>query len=227
MGHRQARLIDHAIAEQEEVKIERPASPPRRAGPITSAFDLDRLRASLKVRDRYQMKIDGFIDSAVLVPIYVEPGQAPRFIFTLRHADLPSHAGQISFPGGRRDPGDVDLHSTAIRETQEEIGVPPEAIEVIGMLDDIPSPARFMITPVVGIVHGPVVITPSEREVAEVFTMTLDQLRAPDCYRTDGTRQFRDVLYIMHEYHYEGRRIWGATARMLYQTLEALGMQAP
>jgi 8-oxo-dGTP pyrophosphatase MutT (NUDIX family) len=156
----------------------------------------------------------------VLVPLIVEPGQAPRLVFTVRHADLPSHPGQISFPGGKRETGDRDLVHTALREANEELGIPETRVEPLGLLDDIPSPYKYMITPVVALVRGPIEFQPSTREVAEVFSCTLERLRAPGCYVSGGTRMFFDVPYQMHEYHYESHRIWGATARMVHQLLE-------
>ncbi len=159
----------------------------------------------------------------MLVPILSQPGLSDRLIFTVRRADLSTHAGQISFPGGKRDSLDVDAAGTAIRETSEELGIEPGAVEVLGLLDDVPTPTGFVITPVVARVDGPVELHPSSDEVALVFCSPLDELRRPDRYRHAGERTFLGVTYVMHEYQFEEHRIWGATARIVHQLLGALG----
>jgi 8-oxo-dGTP pyrophosphatase MutT (NUDIX family) len=178
-----------------------------------------RLREKLSARPRESVKLDGFRESAVLVPILSQPDAADSLLFTVRRADLPTHAGQISFPGGKRDPGDTDLAATAIRETSEELGIEPAAVEVLGLLDDVPTPTGFVITPVVARIAGPVELRPSVSEVAAVFRCPLDELFRPECYRHEGTRSFLGVTYAMHEYHFEEHRIWGATARIVHQLL--------
>jgi 8-oxo-dGTP pyrophosphatase MutT (NUDIX family) len=168
------------------------------------------------------MHLDGFRESAVLVPILSQPDQDDLVILTVRRADLSTHAGQISFPGGKRDPLDIDAPATAIRETSEELGIEPAAVEVLGMLDDVPTPTGFVITPVVAVVAGPVVLRPSVAEVAEVLRAPLELLRRPGAYRENGTRTFLGVSYTMLEYPFEGHKIWGATARILHQLLEQI-----
>jgi 8-oxo-dGTP pyrophosphatase MutT (NUDIX family) len=182
-------------------------------------FDLASLRARLQARQRLSLQLDGFRESAVLLPIVCEPAQPPSLLFTVRRHDLPTHAGQISFPGGKRDPNDIDAAATAIRETTEELGIEPAAVEVLGLLDDVPTPTGFVITPVVARIDGPIALSPSAGEVAAVFCTALDQLRAPGTYREEGTRTFLGITYAMHEYHVGERKIWGATARMVYQLL--------
>jgi 8-oxo-dGTP pyrophosphatase MutT (NUDIX family) len=152
----------------------------------------------------------------------VTAGEPERLLFTVRHADLPTHAGQISFPGGKRDASDGDARATAIRETAEELGVAPAAVEVLGMLDDVPTPSGFVITPVVAALRGPVALVPSADEVAEVLACELVALARPSVHVEAGAREFLGVRYPMHEYHLDGHRIWGATARMLHQLLEVV-----
>jgi 8-oxo-dGTP pyrophosphatase MutT (NUDIX family) len=185
-------------------------------------IDLDALRERLRGRERLTLRLDGFRESAVLLPIVVEPGQPERLILTVRQGDLPTHAGQISFPGGKRDPGDPDLMATAIRETAEELGIEPAAVEVLGLLDDVPTPVGFVITPVVARVRGPITLRPSTREVAEVLVCELEALARPSIYVHQGTREYLGVVYTLHEYHWHQHRIWGATARMVHQLLATL-----
>ncbi len=168
------------------------------------------------------MRLEGFRESAVLVPILSEPDRDDAVVLTVRRADLPTHAGQISFPGGKRDPLDTDAAATAIRETSEELGIEPAAVEVLGLLDDIPTPTGFMITPVVARVGGPVELVPSVAEVAEVLRCPITELLVPGAYRENGERMFLGVRYKMLEFPWGGHKIWGATARILYQLLEQL-----
>ncbi len=184
--------------------------------------NLDELALALRTRARERVQLDGFRESAVLVPIIVEPGAPERLLFTVRRADLSTHAGQIAFPGGKRDPGDLDAAATAIREAAEELALEPAAIDVLGLLDDVPTPTRFVITPVVARVRGPVALDPSAAEVAAVFTAGVDELRAPERYTNAGVRSFLGVSYTMHEYRVGEHVIWGATARVVHQLLAEL-----
>jgi 8-oxo-dGTP pyrophosphatase MutT (NUDIX family) len=179
----------------------------------------------LGARPRATVTLDGFRESAVLVPILVEPSAPERVLFTVRRADLPTHAGQISFPGGKRDAGDPDLAATAIREASEELGIEPAAVDVLGMLDDVPTPTGFVITPVVARVRGPVDLRPSAHEVAETFSVPLSELANPTRHVAGAERSFLGVHYVMHEYHWESHKIWGATARMVHDLLTLLAAE--
>jgi 8-oxo-dGTP pyrophosphatase MutT (NUDIX family) len=180
------------------------------------------LRTRLDGRPRERVELDGFRESAVLVPIVVEEGAPDRILFTVRNADLSTHGGQISFPGGKRDPGDADAAACAIRETAEELGIAPANVEVLGLLNDVPTPTRYVITPVVARVHGPLELKPNVDEVASVFVCELTELSNPQRYANGGTRSFLGVSYSMHEYQWEQHRIWGATARILHELLGVL-----
>jgi 8-oxo-dGTP pyrophosphatase MutT (NUDIX family) len=189
---------------------------------ISVRLEVDELRRRLRERERQEVLLEGFRESAVLVPIVVEAGAPDRLLFTVRRADLSTHAGQISFPGGKRDPEDADAAACAIREAAEELGIAPASVEVIGLLDDVPTPTRFVITPVVARVSGPVELRPSADEVDSVFACELGELANPRRYANGGTRSFLGVSYSMHEYHWEQHRIWGATARIVHELLGAL-----
>ena len=176
------------------------------------------LAARLARYSRETLSLPGFAESAVLVPIVIA-GDVASLLFTVRRSDLRTHAGQVSFPGGKRDPSDVDLITTALRETEEELGIPRARVEVLGTLDDVPTPSSFVITPIVGILRGAITVMPQPTEVAETFSCSLTDLADPVNYRDGGTRTWQDVSYTMHEYLIGGRRIWGATARMVHQLL--------
>ncbi|MBL8518265.1 MAG: CoA pyrophosphatase [Betaproteobacteria bacterium] len=148
----------------------------------------------------------------------------PTVLFTQRTAHLNDHAGQISFPGGRRDPGDRDAAHTALRETEEETGLAAHRIEVIGRIPDYTTGTGFLVTPVVGWVETPP--APSEYshdafEVAEVFEVPLAFLLDPTNHRRE-TAMFKGRMRSYHAVPWQGRYIWGATAGMLLSFYRAV-----
>jgi 8-oxo-dGTP pyrophosphatase MutT (NUDIX family) len=162
------------------------------------------------------------MDAAVLLPLYGWPDE-PGLVFTERRADLRSHAGEISFPGGRRDPGDADLRATALREAHEEIGLDPAAVE---LRESLPTTTTFVtgyrIHPFVGrIPHpGELDLKPNPAEVETVLTFSLDLLR--DSYEIRRLVR-RGVPIHTATYEVGGHLIWGATARILGDLLARLG----
>lgn len=167
--------------------------------------------------------VDGFQQSAVLVPLV--PGADPKdgedglsLLLTVRPTHLRRHPGQIAFPGGKRDPGDPSLRDTALREAEEELGL--SGAEVLGYLADIPTPAGFVITPVVGLVPGRLDLRPSADEVAETFLAPIPALR--QVHRAGMTREYLGYHFVMHEFLFQKHRIWGATAAMIHQLLGLL-----
>ncbi|WP_312490767.1 CoA pyrophosphatase [Sphingomonas sp.] len=150
--------------------------------------------------------------AAVLVPVTdrAEPG----VVLTQRTETLRNHAGQIAFPGGRADPGDSDLVATALREAEEEIGLPPRAVTVVGLADRYRTVTGFEVTPVLGVIPPNLTLTPSEAEVASLFEVPLAYLLDPaHQHRVSApwrgrTRHFYEILW-------NDRRIWGATAAMI------------
>lgn len=184
----------------------------------------DGIRRRLEQRTPRSVQIPGFRESAVLVPIVVSGSRPAELLFIVRHAGLPTHAGQIAFPGGKREPSDPSFEATALRETAEEIGVDSDRIRVCGRLDDVPTPAGFVITPVVAVVQGPLSLSPNQAEVADHFAAPVTQL--PSLYHNAGEREWNGFRYLMHEFHYpdsgQKRRIWGATAVIVRQFLDEL-----
>ncbi len=174
------------------------------------------LAQGLKARPRQTFHHGNFRQSAVLVPI-LDPGE---LLFIVRTDGLRSHAGQIAFPGGVREPEDDFPIGTALRETFEELALPSDSVEVLGLLDDIPTPSGFRITPVVGRVAPFTELRLAPHEVASVFRVPLEELASR--YSHDGAREFLGVTYVMHQYQWDEYKIWGATARMVYQLLELL-----
>lgn len=160
------------------------------------------------------------IRAAVLVPLIERP-QGWFVILTLRAADLAAHAGQVSFPGGRIEPEDRDAAHAALRETEEEIGLASDHVEIIGRLDTWLTGTGFEITPVVGFVQPPPAFVPDPVEVAEVFEVPLDFVLDP----RNHERRMREVRGAQRGFFvlpYQHRNIWGATAGMLVNLAEVL-----
>lgn len=151
--------------------------------------------------------------SAVLIPL-VERPSGLRVVLTERAAQLTHHAGHISFPGGGMEPGDSDLTATALRETHEEIGVRPSAVEVTGYLAPLPTISGYAVTPVVGVVNADERFIPDAREVAAVFEVPFEFL-LDSGNQQHSVRQVRGVDIPIITYEYESHRIWGVTAAMI------------
>ena len=164
------------------------------------------------------------IDAEPPVPGVPAPAEAPEteLLFIVRTASLPTHAGQIAFPGGKREPTDETLTATALRETEEEVGIPVGSVRVLGLLDDVATPMGFVITPVVGVLRGPLALRIYEGEVASTFTAVVRRL--PATYHHGGEAHWQGHRYTMHEFLYGDYRIWGATAAITMQLLDTLAL---
>ena len=155
-------------------------------------------------------------DAAVLVPIVARPAGA-----TVRSPDMPSHAGQISFPGGRVGPADADAVATALREAEEEVNIPPSMVEVVGALGVHQGGLGFSVTPVVGVVDPRAPLRPDPREVAEIFEVPL-AFFADLANHGDEERFYKGVAYRMFAVPYGRHHIWGLTAGILRSLAETL-----
>ena len=165
----------------------------------------------------------GLRPAAVLLPI-VERTE-PYALFTRRTDDLPSHAGQICFPGGRYHPDDDTLIRTALREVEEEIGLPPDMVEVAGFLDTYETlNTGFTILPVVGYLRADFKLIVNPREVAEVFEAPLSYILAPKNQAIKSVER-GGVLREFFAIEYGGHTIWGATAAMVVNLSERLGLR--
>ena len=161
--------------------------------------------------------------ASVLIPV-IERDQGLTVLFTRRTEHLQVHAGQISFPGGGAEPGDASPIATALRETEEEIGLHPRHVEILGSLSEHPTVTGYRITPIVGLVRPPFDLRLDEFEVAGIFEVPLAFLLDPANHRRDSMiregrrREFDAVPYGEHY-------IWGATAAMLLQFYSFLSGQ--
>lgn len=158
--------------------------------------------------------------AGVLVPV-IERAAGLSVLLTQRSAELKHHAGQVSFPGGRMEDADSDVVQTALRETHEEVGIPPEAVAVVGYLPPMPTVTGYAVTAVVGLVDEGVSLRIDRTEVEYAFEVPLafllDRRNAQALEREYRGRRIPTV-----EFHYEGERIWGATAHILIELRKIL-----
>ncbi|MET4569982.1 8-oxo-dGTP pyrophosphatase MutT (NUDIX family) [Rhodanobacter soli] len=160
------------------------------------------------------------LPAAVLVGF--REGVQPRLVLTVRTDSLQAHAGQVAFPGGRSDPDDGDALATALRESEEEIGLDRTLVTPLGYLDRFETISGFCVTPVVAKIAAGAQLYPAPDEVAEVFEVPLAFLLEPANLRR-YTMEFRGHQRPMVEFIHGGHRIWGATAAMLYNLLQRMG----
>jgi 8-oxo-dGTP pyrophosphatase MutT (NUDIX family) len=160
--------------------------------------------------------------SAVLVPLFEEDGEA-RIILTKRPETMPTHQGEIAFPGGKLEPAiDSDLRAAALREAKEEIDLDPAAVEIIAELDGIGTVgSRFMIAPFVGILNARPTLRPDTREVVRVFDVALSELLAPGVHHAERWPTPNAPIEV-HFFELADETVWGATARILYGFLSYL-----
>jgi len=161
------------------------------------------------------------IQAAVLVPLFIGGARSePHVVLTKRRADLRRHAGEISFPGGRKDDEDADLTATALREAEEEIGLPRTQVSLLGALPQTSTFAtNYVIHPFVGTIPAGLAWRLSTREVDTVLELPLEAVRAA---RTQTEIERRGFTFTTDAYILEGQVIWGATARIIEHLLERL-----
>jgi len=158
--------------------------------------------------------------AAVLIPLYVRE-KALWTLFTKRTDLVEHHKGQISFPGGGKDAGDANLWETALRETEEEIGVPRKGVRLLGALPRLVTVTEFEVAPFVGAIPYPVAFAPQPGEVESIIEVPLAYLLDPMVVEERPVKwKGRDVMTLV--YHYKGHAIWGATARILADLLAVM-----
>ena len=163
---------------------------------------------------------DGLTHSAVLVPLYIAHSEL-WVLLTRRSDSLPHHAGQIAFPGGAAEAGAADEVATALRETEEEIGIPASQVLVLGQLDDLATPTGFIISPVVGAIPYPFEVQLAAGEVEAVLPVPFSFLANPEMIEHQ-VFEHRGKQVVSPVYHYRGRRVWGATAKIIADLVQRL-----
>jgi len=179
----------------------------------------ERLRAALAARSRVPMAA-GPVPAAVLLPLFVKEGEF-HVLFTKRTPHLTHHSGEISFPGGVRDPGDRDSADTALREAWEEVGIAPADVEVLGELDDCHSIHNYLVTPVVGIFPPGYQLTVNDAEIERLIEVPLSHFSKPGVFRSE-LWEWQGKRRPVYFYRYGSDEIWGLTARILKQFLDVL-----
>jgi len=158
--------------------------------------------------------------AGVLIPIVNRP-ESPSVLLTERSAELKHHAGQVSFPGGGMEAHDADIVATALRETHEEVGIRPAEVDIAGYLEPVATITGYAVTCVIGLVEPTFELVRDPVEVEEIFEVPLAFLMNLDNAEMTQ-REFEGTRFPVATYHYEGHRIWGATAGMLVALSELL-----
>lgn len=162
--------------------------------------------------------------AAVLMPLFVDEGEW-KVLFTRRSDVVQDHKGQVSFPGGAADASDESPEDTARREMYEEVGIRPEAVDLLGRMNDMPTITSYLITPVVGVISWPVKLEANPGEVARVFSIPL-------CWLADETHH-EERLYrlpdgsehpVIYFSEFDGELLWGVTARIVLEFLALTGL---
>jgi len=166
-----------------------------------------------------QLALD-YPEAGILVPI-TDNERDPEMIFTLRSSNLKTHRGQVAYPGGKRDPDDASLIATALRETHEEIGLPPDQVKVIAPLSQVMSLHRILVTPYVGVVPGDHHLEPNPHEIESVFRVPISWFLEDQRERTDTLSFLNSTLYVPC-YRWQQYQIWGLSAVVLVDFLNAV-----
>ncbi len=190
-----------------------------------------RLAAALPETDDPTLEfpaLQGFVEgpprpAAVLIP-FLRREDGWHILYTRRNANLPEHSGQVAFPGGRADPGDPNPQYTALREAQEEIGLHPSHVRLLGQLRQYITITNYQITPIVGVIPWPYDFTPAEIEVSRIFTIPLEWLADPANHemRLRPLPTPHAPAQVIYFTPYDGEVLWGASARMTLNLLSVL-----
>lgn len=182
--------------------------------------DFAALRRALAGRRVRIIEEEGLRPAAVLAPLFVKDGSA-HLLLTRRTELMNHHRGEVAFPGGVRQSGDDDLLQTALRETEEEVGIAAADVKVLGRLDDFISVHGYRVSPFVGTLSWPYPLRINEREIAEVIEVSLERLRNPDAWRTEDWSH-KGRPHPVHFYDLGQHDLWGLTAAIVRQLLHCL-----
>jgi 8-oxo-dGTP pyrophosphatase MutT (NUDIX family) len=185
---------------------------------LMNSLTIDSIKNFLSRYRPRKIEPDSLVPSAVLL-VLVSTASGPSFLLTKRTESVEHHKGQISFPGGAKDSRDINLLETALRETEEEIGLHRSAIEILGEIDELQVPSGFLITPFVGHVHHLPRLFPNHHEVAEVLLLPIDEFRDRSRRRSE-VREIGGLQREVYFYDIGKEPVWGATAWMIARFLE-------
>jgi 8-oxo-dGTP pyrophosphatase MutT (NUDIX family) len=174
----------------------------------------------LKKYNPRHLPLKGFTSCAVLVPL-VTTGSNYKVLYTRRTGKVRDHKNQISFPGGMREKQDTSLIETALRETQEEIGLDPKVIDILGRLQDLYTPTGYRITPIVGLVSAPLILIPNPHEIEEIFQVPLTHLLNRKNMQVQKA-EFFGKSFDLPAFKFRQHTIWGATGRITREFLELI-----
>lgn len=194
-------MSDGVLIDLLKSRLSAPQTLPQR--PEFSDFDLSGTRPSF----------GGLEEASVLVPLITRP-QGLSVLLTRRSADMPTHSGQIAFPGGRRQDDDADAIATALREAREEVGLDPVHVDVLGASDPYETVTRFRVTPIVGLVSAAAEFQADPREVDAIFEVPFAHFMDPANHQRHS-RDYNGQTRYYYAMPYEDHYVWGATAGML------------
>lgn len=189
-------------------------------------ISIDEMREKLASSDKTSRReIDGssYRKAAVLVPLACWENQW-HLLFTRRSTQVQDHKGQVSFPGGAIEAGDASVVFSALRETQEEIGINPEDVSILGVMRDFPTITGYLITPVVGVIPWPTVLSLAEEEVSRAFIIPIEWL-SNFAHHEEIEMTFPNGWKerVIHFHLYEDEKLWGITARITLEFLNIIG----
>jgi 8-oxo-dGTP pyrophosphatase MutT (NUDIX family) len=187
--------------------------------------DPERLRRLLGARERTVLSHPSAVRCAVLVPLIAD-GDDYRVVYTVRTEHLPDHRGQVAFPGGKHCPTDETARHTALREAEEEVGLAPERVDVLGPLDDVYTMAtHYVVTPIVGLVEPGSRFEPNPYEVADLFTMSIQDLLDPG-RRATQPRTWKDQTFEVDVIKAGAHNIWVLTLNITKNLLDCVNRAA-
>ncbi len=179
---------------------------------------IQQIEQTLRQHQPRKLRIPDFVPAAVIIPFFPKNNDA-YILFTLRTDTVEHHKGQVSFPGGAMEKQDANLQETAVRETYEEVGIPPEAISIIGQLDDFPTISDFLVTPFVATIPYPYPCAPNHQEVAEVLEVPLDLFLSDENFEMKQ-KEYHGKVYPVYYYHFRNIVIWGVTGFIINRFIE-------
>jgi 8-oxo-dGTP pyrophosphatase MutT (NUDIX family) len=182
-------------------------------------MSVNKIIAALNSRVPQTLELGALKLAAVLVPIQQKP-DGDHLVLTQRAEMLNSHGGQIAFPGGRIDSRDPSPLAAALRESEEEIGLKPSDVRVLGGLDQVTAASDYLITPFVGVVPYPYDFRLNEAEASAVFSVPISALLEAGCFKAEPRLFPPERPYPIYHFYCQGWDIWGATARIILQLLE-------